>query len=139
MFAYCLNNPVTFSDETGAIALELTASTLIGFSALLVCSAQCAYYVTNIIWEATEWIGSVWRDPLLPMQILDNEGLTASIDTASEHTKNKSERNRNKHEEGNSRRQRDQGGEKKKQKKGWNTNPNKRRAKNYAEDHYMYY
>lgn len=42
------------------------------------------------------------------------------------HDTNKTKSNKNKHEKGDARRQRDQGGEKKKQKKGW-TPGNKRR------------
>lgn len=48
-----------------------------------------------------------------------------NITNYKEHTTTKNGKKRNKHEAGNARRQRDQGGEKKKQKPGWRSRNNK--------------
>ena len=113
MFTYCLNNPVMYRDQTGTLVTETVVFSLIITIAEFVMVAIAAALIAELIVEVVEEIIDYSYEPFSTPDIQE-----ATISEA-EHTKNKSEKNRNKHEEGNARRKRDQGGEKKKQKKNW--------------------
>ena len=112
MFSYCLNNPVCFVDDDGAMATEgIIAATNwwnpVGWtSAGILLIEVIALVVTISVVD----------------EILDNP----SVYFESEHTKNKRPSTKGKHEKGQSRKNRDQGGEKKEKKKNWIPNRNKR-------------
>ena len=131
MFAYCNNNPIRYCDPSGEVLFEAIA-VAVGTEWAITIIVAGIVIISGVVFEALEmfvdWLARQWYYPFTQIRITDTSDveIQAQVEAASEHTKNKSERNRNKHEEGNARRQRDQGGEKKKQKKGWIPNSNKR-------------
>lgn len=103
MFAYCGNNPVNYVDPDG----------------------DCPYNGTAADFHRLEQ-----GLPSLDCTCRDSE--RSEVLAYSEHQKKGTTNpsNRNKHENGQTRRQRDQNGEKKNQKPGWKPNPNKRNTQN---------
>ena len=103
MFAYCENNPIGNSDPDGYFAAALTGGGYL--SGILVAG------VANF-WNPAGWI---------VVGITVAVAVGAGFYYYSEHSKRNGsdKRTKDKHQKGNARRQRDQGGEKKKQKSGW--------------------
>ena len=103
MFAYCENNPIGNSDPDGYFAAALTGGGYL--SGILVAGG------TNF-WNPAGWI---------VVGITVAVAVGAGFYYYSEHSKRNGsdKRTKDKHQKGNARRQRDQGGEKKKQKSGW--------------------
>ena len=101
MFAYCENNPIGNSDPDGYFAAALAGGGHL--SGILVAGGAN-------FWNPVGWIAV---------------GITVAVGAGfyyySEHSKRNGsdKRTKDKHQKGNARRQRDQGGEKKKQKSGW--------------------
>ena len=108
MFVYCLNNPVNLSDETGSIAIELTMlSTFATAAVIVVGSVIIAHCLFKAVSLTLDLISNIFYSPF------EADEASSTIVEYAPHTKNKSERTRNKHEDADARRQRDQGGEKK--------------------------
>ena len=103
MFAYCENNPVGNSDPDGYFAAALTGGGYL--SGILVAGGAN-------FWNPAGWI---------VVGITVAVAVGAGFYYYSEHSKRNGsdKRTKDKHQKGNARRQRDQGGEKKKQKSGW--------------------
>ena len=83
------------------------------------------------IGDAIYWGGVAWLAVTVELNqkdILSSDNVTFY----KEHSKNKRKSNENKHQEGDARRMRDQGGEKKKQKSGWTPKNPKRGVNNYV-------
>ncbi len=131
MFAYCNNNPAIFVDNGGAVGEEAAgwwASTmwwLCGIDGFLPIGdivygaglVVCAFVIVDGVEETADNL--IERFPLEEKEASDN------ITSYREHTTTKNGKKRNKHEEGNARRKRGQGGEKKKQKPEWTSRNNK--------------
>ena len=130
MFVYCLNNPVNYTDHLGEDPTVAVVSLFVA-GGIVICVVKLADYAARTIVSLIDLLADTWDSTILDVIFADETASKAQVQTA-EHTKNRTEKNRNKHENGNARRQRDQGGEKKKQKKGWDSNPNKR-GKNHNE------
>ena len=103
MFAYCENNPIGNSDPDGYFAAALTGGGYL--SGILVAGGAN-------FWNPAGWI---------VVGITVAVAVGAGFYYYSEHSKRNGsdKRTKDKHQKGNARRQRDQGGEKKKQKSGW--------------------
>ena len=114
MFAYCLNNPVKYCDKTGTIVTESAILSAMAVILEVVAIVIVANLIAITVVELVETISDCFYQPF-PVTVEPE----ATVSEASPHTKNKRPSNRNKHENADARRQRDQGGEKKKQKKGW--------------------
>ena len=103
MFAYCENNPIGNSDPDGYFAAALAGGGHL--SGILVAGGAN-------FWNPVGWI---------VVGITVAVAVGAGFYYYSEHSKRNGsdKRTKDKHQKGNARRQRDQGGEKKKQKSGW--------------------
>ena len=104
LFAYCFNNPVNYNDETGNWP--------------------------KWVEKAASWVNN---NIIQPVKKFFSDDSPSNVVSYSEHQKKGTTNpsNRNKHEKGQTRKQRDQNGEKKNQKPGWVPNPNKRRNQNF--------
>ena len=105
MFAYCENNPIGNSDPDGYFAAALTGGGYL--SGILVAGGAN-------FWNPAGWI-------VVGITVAVAVAVGAGFYYYSEHSKRNGsdKRTKDKHQKGNARRQRDQGGEKKKQKSGW--------------------
>ena len=115
MFAYCLNNPTNYTDHSGLFAFELgvVATSLFVSTFIVVGSAIAAYCLTNAIVLLGELVADTLYNPFPTLDaVVAEEQIEAEIYEYNPHSKNKSKSNKNKHEQGDARRQRDQGGEK---------------------------
>ena len=103
MFAYCENNPIGNSDPDGYFAAALTGG---GYLSGILVAGGAKF------WNPAGWI---------VVGITVAVAVGAGFYYYSEHSKRNGsdKRTKDKHQKGNARRQRDQGGEKKKQKSGW--------------------
>ena len=103
MFAYCENNPIGNSDPDGYFSAALTGGGYL--SGILVAGG------------ANFWNPAGWIVVGITVAVAVGDGFYYY----SEHSKRNGsdKRTKDKHQKGNARRQRDQGGEKKKQKSGW--------------------
>ena len=129
MFVYCSNCPVRYSDPCGNAFIEALIVT-VGFEWTVTIVIFGVVIVCDVVYRTLDalvnWLSQQWYYPYLHITIVNDSIGELIIEEYASHTKNQSERNRNKHEQGDARRQRDQGGEKKKQQKAWRPNPNKR-------------
>ena len=100
LFAYCLNNPINMYDSDGYFAFAIAGG------------GAWAFGGANF-WNPVGWA------VLITSSVATVGYLGYKVYRYSEHKTTRNGKKKNKHQKGNSRRQRDQGGEKKKQKKGW--------------------
>ena len=127
MFAYCNNNPVNFADKNGEEPVALLKAWT--SSMWWLCGVDTILPIGDVI-----YVGGIVILGVLAVDTVDRISLNENIGVTyySPHSTNKNKTNKNKHEEGDSRRKRDQGGEKKKQKSNWIPNKNKRNYSNQS-------
>ncbi|MEG2081279.1 MAG: RHS repeat-associated core domain-containing protein [Oscillospiraceae bacterium] len=100
LFAYCLNNPVNHNDSDGKIARTLKRGLALGIFAVGFAVGWKVAAVATVVVGIAVVIG-------------------ATVSYYKEHVSTKNGKKKNKHQKGKARRNRDQGGEKKKRNSGW--------------------
>ena len=118
LYAYCANNPVMLTDETGKFSEVLS---FIGSGFLAGLAVGLKSLVTGVVAFATAITPVGWA-------VLIGVTVIAAVGTIvyyGEHTKNARQSTKQKHEDGQARRKRDQGGEKGDARR--KPNPNKKR------------
>jgi len=118
-YGYCVDDPVNRMDAWGLSAIALPGPFGLPVPPVFIPGTPENDQFTKGTLDILKGLGGVWDGSDEP----DNDPNTYE----SEHTTNQTPSNRNRHEEGQARKQRDKGGEKKEQRPDWRGNPNKRR------------
>ncbi len=120
-------------DPNGKIVVELTLTSIAYIACVFICSVTILYFTEKAVTALLDLVSDQLTISSMNVTYSIEEETRAQIYEYAPHSKNKSEKNRNKHEGGDARRKRDQGGEKKKQNKTWIPNPNKRGGNKFYE------
>ena len=117
LYGYCANNPVNYVDPSGHFAIAVP------YLVKLVLAGGTVIYVYYSTWKwhspKTRYSGRRISHRTTIFKWIVARAIRHRIKKYAPHETNKTKANKEKHEKGDARRNRDQGGEKKKQKKGW--------------------
>ena len=116
-YGYCANNPVNYVDPSGHFAIAVP------YLVKLVLAGGTVIYVYYSTWKwhspKTRYSGRRISHRTTIFKWIVARAIRHRIKKYAPHETNKTKANKEKHEKGDARRNRDQGVEKKKQKKGW--------------------
>ena len=117
LYGYCANNPVNYVDPSGHFAIAVP------YLVKLVLAGGTVIYVYYSTWKwhspKTRYSGRRISHRTTIFKWIVARAIRHRIKKYAPHETNKTKANKEKHEKGDARRNRNQGGEKKKQKKGW--------------------